>query len=394
MPVLSTLPAVQRNKLLMRPVQLNDATPWTPLAKPLSEATLAVVTTAGLHLRSDRPFIRYDRTFRVIPSDAAEADILQSQSSIGFDRSLRMRDLNVVFPLDRLRELRDQQFIGSLADDFFSMVGAQDNSEGAAENVGTALAPRLKEQGVDVVLITPTCPFCTHTGGALQRVLEAAGLTTVSISLVREFTEKIKPPRALFVPFPFGAPCGPPGDKSTQTDVVKSALSLTDAAEGPVLADFGGSGEVGLSPAPLQASDVGRRAATDMDAAMETSMMRRYYEQWLEHENKTAVGLTGVPPTRFRGLVRFLQSLLSGDADMRERPSSTPLSDWIRYCADDLKAMYLEGRMVMKPGESDDDTARWFWGETALGALLQDVSRQLAQSPDESLQQAAYGVAR
>ena len=123
-------------------------------------------------------------------------------------------------------------------------------------------------------------------------------------------------------------------------------------------------------------------------------MMRRYYEQWLSRENKTAVGLTRIPPARFRGIIRFLQRLLKGDADMHERPGDTPKSDWIRYCADDLKAMYLEGRLVMKPGESDADAARWFWGETALGALLVELSKTLAESTDESVQQAAYGVAR
>ena len=69
------------------------------------------------------------RDFGSYPSSSTEADILQSQSSIGFDRSLRMRDLNVVFPLDRVRELCDQQFIGSLAESFFSLVGAQEDSE-------------------------------------------------------------------------------------------------------------------------------------------------------------------------------------------------------------------------------------------------------------------------
>ena len=59
---------------------------------------------------------------------------------------------------------------------------------------------------------------------------------------------------------------------------------------------------------------------------------------------RTAFGLSGIPPTRFRGVVRFLQAFAGGeDADMPERPADVPLPNFIRYCADDLKALYFEG---------------------------------------------------
>jgi D-proline reductase (dithiol) PrdB len=365
------------------------------VTKPLAQSKVALVTTAGLHLRTDRPFIKYDQTFRVIPSSTKEGDILQSQSSIGFDRSLRMRDLNVVFPLDRVHEFVQRGEIGELATDFYSLVGAQDDSEATAEAIGKPLGAALRTEGVDVVLITPTCPVCTHTGGALQRVLEAEGIATVSISLVREYSEKVKPPRVLFTPFPFGAPCGTPGDKAQQEAVLHAAFALLEASSGPVLGDFEAEeGAQGLAPGPVQASAV-QQADVEMDVATEASMMRRYYEQWFEREHKTAVGLTGIPVVRFRGVVRFIEAFAAGEAaDMRERPADVAMEDWIRYCVDDLKAMYFEGRMAMKPSELPHDAGLWFWTETALAHVLVKLQQCMEASSDAAISNAAFGIAR
>jgi D-proline reductase (dithiol) PrdB len=393
-PVLAELNQVQRNRILMRPVPISAGTPWTVPRRPLAQSTLALVTTSGLHHRGDAPFLKYDQTHRVIDADVAEADLLQSQSSIGFDRSLRMRDVNVVFPADRLRELVAEGAVGALTPHFYSLVGAQEDSEKTAETVGGRIGPLLLEQGAEAVLITPTCPVCTHTSGVLARVLEEQGLATVAISLVREYTEKVKPPRAVFVPFPFGAPCGLPGERAQQLSVVRTALATFTAPRGPVLVDFASAGNGGYSPGPVQASGTPRSDRTELDAAAETSMMRRYHEQWVAEHGKTAVGLTRIPVVRFRGIIRFLEAFAEGDADMRERPDDVPLPDFVRYCCDDLKALYLEGRLVMNPAESADDAARWLWGETALGALLVGLKTRMEASDDPAVRGAAFGIAR
>jgi len=380
----------------MRPVPVNDDVPWTQPALPVSAGKLALVTTAGLHHRDDAPFVKYDQTYRVIDARVAERDLLQSQSSIGFDRSLRMRDINVVFPVDRLRELVADGAVGALSSKFYSLVGAQDDSEQTARAVGAQIGPLLRQQGAQFVLITPTCPFCTHTASALARVLEAQGLSTVMLALVREFVVKVRPPRAVFVPFPFGAPCGMPGDRDQQLSVLRTALRTFEADAGPVLVDFDGAAGSGYALSPVQASEAGRTAEPGMDVATETSMMRRYYEQWLEqHGGKTAVGLTRIPVTRFRGVIRFLEAFLTDpDADTRERPAGVSRAEFLRYCSDDLKAMYLEGRIAMKPAETPDQALRWLWGETALGALLVEVKDHMGKSPDESIRDAAFGIAR
>jgi hypothetical protein len=231
----------------------------------------------------------------------------------------------------------------------------------------------------------------------LARVLEAAGVVTTSISMVREHTEKVKPPRALFVPFPFGHALGRPNDPALQHRVLRAALDLLHEPAGPVLRDFPDEAEPGVEPpAPVPASAIAPAASAPDDPAMETLQMRRYHEQWLRQSGgRTAVGLTGIPATRFRGVVRFLEGVAAGeDVDMPERPADVPLPGFIRWCADDLKALYFEGYLAMKTAGSGDEIGRWFWAETAMGQLLRRVRDRLDASADPRSKAAAFGIAR
>ena len=231
----------------------------------------------------------------------------------------------------------------------------------------------------------------------LARALEAQGVATTSISFVREHTEKVKPPRALFVPFPFGHALGQPNDAELQHRVLKAALGLLAEPGGPVLRDFPDDAEPGTEPpAPVQASTIAPASHVAEDPATETAHMHQDYAQWLARNGgRTTFGLSGVPATRFQGVVRFLQGFASGeDADIPERPRDVPLPGFIRWCADDLKALYFEGRMVMKPRAGGDELARWFWGETAAGQLLRRVRDRLDASDDPTFKAAGFGVAR
>lgn len=231
----------------------------------------------------------------------------------------------------------------------------------------------------------------------LARALEGEGIATISISMVREHTEKIKPPRALFVPFPFGHALGRPEDPALQRRVLRAALDLLAEPAGPVLRDFPDEAESGEEPAaPAQASGIAPAPTIPDDPALEAAQMRQYHAQWLARSGgRTAFGLSGVPATRFRGVVRLLQAFAAGeDADLEERPAEVPLPNFIRYCADDWKALYFEGRLVMKPGAGGDEIARWFWGETAAGQVLRRVGERLGASEDPRAKAAAFGVAR
>ena len=160
MPRLEILSEVQRRMLEFFPCLEADGVPWTPLAKSLSESRIAIVTTAGLHLRDDNPFNRDhpggESTYRVLPSNVNNADIVQSHFSIGFDRTAIYRDINVTYPVDRLRELAERGVIGKVAPNNYSFMGALRDCTVVAEQTGPDVAQRLKDEGVDLVFLTPT----------------------------------------------------------------------------------------------------------------------------------------------------------------------------------------------------------------------------------------------
>lgn len=157
MPRLDRLSELQRKSSLAHPCLLNDSAPFTRMQRPLSDSRLALVTTAGIHLRGDAPFTGGDPSFRAIPADTAPSEIVQSHSSIGFDRTAFQRDINVVFPVDRAREFVARGEVGSTSRTFFSFMGAQRPPyERLVEETGPKVAARLRADGVDVVFLTGT----------------------------------------------------------------------------------------------------------------------------------------------------------------------------------------------------------------------------------------------
>ncbi len=229
----------------------------------------------------------------------------------------------------------------------------------------------------------------------LARVFEEHGIATVAIAMVREHAARVKPPRALFVPFFFGFALGNPNDPDHQHCVLRAAFDLLQHSEGPVLADFPDDGAPAIMPQASQVEADAEQATRS--AADEVTALRAFYERWVEnHGGRTAVGLCGIPQRRFRGVIRFLEVCATGEdaADMDERPAGVSKPQFIRYCVDDLKAFYYEARMEQHKDADEDSLHRWFWGSTAAGKLVADLAATLNESDDPVLKGAAYGLAR
>lgn len=132
---------------------------WTPdstafvTPKPLNEAKVAIVTSASLHHEDDDDFAPTDTGFRVLKKD--RQDIVVGHWSPNFDASGVSADLNVVFPIDRLKELEEQGKIGSVSEVHISVAGNQFDLSGIRLDGGPAAAALLNQHEVDVVLLTP-----------------------------------------------------------------------------------------------------------------------------------------------------------------------------------------------------------------------------------------------
>ena len=154
---LADLPQVEREHHIERLHQLPDfPDPVLVAGKPLDARRVAIVTTAGLHVRDDRP---YDESgsgmeYRVIPGDVNPADLVMSHVSVNFDRAGFQSDLNVVFPLERLKELAAEKVIGSVAKFHYAFMGATWPVTKFEASV-RALAALLKQDNVDAVVLSP-----------------------------------------------------------------------------------------------------------------------------------------------------------------------------------------------------------------------------------------------
>jgi D-proline reductase (dithiol) PrdB len=122
--------------------------------KRLAQSRVAILTTAALRLADQDKFVGGDQSFRVLP--ARTEGLILGQISPNFDRSGFIVDPNVVFPIDRLREMENEGVIGSVSDVHVAFLGAQGESLATMElDTGPAAAKVLKDAGVDVVLLTP-----------------------------------------------------------------------------------------------------------------------------------------------------------------------------------------------------------------------------------------------
>jgi D-proline reductase (dithiol) PrdB len=136
--------------------------PWTPLAKPLTQCNVALLSSAGIALKSDRPFDQEgerqnpwwgDPSYRRLPNAATEQDVRLYHLHV--DSSYAEQDLNCLFPLQRLKELEQSGEIGRSAPHHFSMMGYILEPEVLLRETIPAIIRDLKEDRVDVLILVP-----------------------------------------------------------------------------------------------------------------------------------------------------------------------------------------------------------------------------------------------
>ena len=150
---LEQLTDVERKHLEELKCPTFETQPWVE-GPPLSMRRVAIVSTAGLHRRGDRPFtLDPGDYYRIIPGDIEVNDLAMTHVSTNYDRSGFQQDWNVVFPIERLRELAEEGVIGSVADYHYSFMGAQDPT--LMEHDARKLAGLLKKDDVDAALLIP-----------------------------------------------------------------------------------------------------------------------------------------------------------------------------------------------------------------------------------------------
>ena len=199
-------------------------------------------------------------------------------------------------------------------------------------------------------------------------MIESHGVATVLIGLIRPHVAKMRPPRALWVPFQLGRPLGSPDARDFQLRVLRRALALLERRDGPVLLDDFADDEPGTvddadwTP-PLASPPTGDAVGAMLNAELERLLP--LYRRAVAARGRTTVGLSGV------GLpegVGFVASCLSGTLAASPTPALTD-AQALRFVADDLKAAWTEAASLAGQ-PSSRQLADWLWEHTVLGRVL------------------------
>ena len=136
--------------------------PWTPMKKPLNQTTIALVTSAGISLKTDPPFdmerekkeaIWGDRSYRAMPRWTTEKDI--EVKHLHINTNYIKQDINVILPLARMAEFEQEKIIGRLAPTAYSFYGFQWQNTDFLKEAIEPISKRMKSEGVETVLMTP-----------------------------------------------------------------------------------------------------------------------------------------------------------------------------------------------------------------------------------------------
>jgi D-proline reductase (dithiol) PrdB len=126
--------------------------PWTKAVAP-NLRHVAIVSSAGLIIRGQRPMLSNDMGYRAIAADMKDEDILCSHVSVNFDRIGFQQDINVMLPRDRLKELEADNSIGKAADTHYAFMGA--THPDALENKAREVGKKMLALGVNTVVLAP-----------------------------------------------------------------------------------------------------------------------------------------------------------------------------------------------------------------------------------------------
>jgi hypothetical protein len=222
--------------------------------------------------------------------------------------------------------------------------------------------------------------------GALANFIERAGVAIASISLIREQSEAVRPPRALWVPFALGRPLGSAGDPEFQKQVIRSALGMLATATGPTIEDY-------PIEAPEEAGPDAWACPVNFPAAVDGTIIERLVAEvhrlspWAAEtrasRGRTLFGASGAAPDEYEILARAFGKL-ADDGDVTTAPDlgidwAFPMPLLVRHMADDLRTFYHEA-IAAQPGPGAPNHAAlndWIFNGTVLGDALQAIADHL-----------------
>ena len=217
------------------PFVKNRRAPFSPARRALPMLNLALISSAGAYIDGTDPFDtgapEGDVGFREIPAEIRAGEL--RFSSRGYDSSAVETDLNSLVPLGRLFEFESNGIIGQINPVFWSFCGFIPDASRVAEAMAPRLVERVERYEVQAALLIPASKLCHQTVSLVARALEQAGIPTMTLAVVKDVVESMRPPRAALYNGELGSVAGLPNWPEHQRRVLDEALRLIEPMDQP-----------------------------------------------------------------------------------------------------------------------------------------------------------------
>jgi len=212
------------------PFVRNRRAPFTPARRALPMLNLALISSAGAYIDGTTPFdtssATGDLTFREIPIEVEASDL--RFAARGYDPAAVQKDVDAQVPVERLLEFEQNGIIGQLNPVFWSFSGFISDAVGVANELAPKLVERINRYEVQAALFVPASVLCHQSVGLLARALEFAGLPTMTLGVVKDVVESVRPPRVALYDGKLGAVSGMPNSPEHQRRILDEALRLIE----------------------------------------------------------------------------------------------------------------------------------------------------------------------
>jgi D-proline reductase (dithiol) PrdB len=217
------------------PFVKNRRAPFSPARRALPMLNLALISSAGAYIDGTDPFDTTapdgDGSFREIPSQIETADL--RFAARGYNPAAVQADPNSLLPLERLFEFESNGIIGQLNQVFWSCCGFIPDASRLADEMVPRIVERVERYQVQAALLIPASTLCHQSVSLIARALEQSGIPTMTLAVVQDVIESVRPPRAALYDGEIGSVAGLPNWPEHQRRVLDEALRLIEPMDQP-----------------------------------------------------------------------------------------------------------------------------------------------------------------
>jgi len=212
------------------PFVRNRRAPFTPARRALPMLNLALISSSGAYIDGTTAFdttsARGDLTFREIPIEVEGSDL--RFAARGYDPASVQTDVNAQVPVERLLEFEQNGIIGQLNPVFWSFCGFIPDASMLVEELVPKLVERINRYEVQAALLVPASALCHQSIGLVARAIELAGMPTMTLAVIKDVVESVRPPRVALYGGELGSVSGLPNWPEHQRRILDEALRLIE----------------------------------------------------------------------------------------------------------------------------------------------------------------------